>query len=126
MWKLLCSFRLGSKSAMVQRALGSKSSIKLLNSFSVCICELLLRIVQKTNLWEMLSNDTYSIFDKNKWKSVKQMLLCYSWKVFRKLCIKVIAVTHNKRKVFQKQNISFKFYHLPTSTVLDRKENTTI
>ena len=105
-------------SDLVQRVPWFKERLvqRVLSNFwihSVCICELLLRIVQKTNLWEMLSNDTYSIFDKNKWKSVKQMLLCYSWKVFIKLCIKVIAVTHNKWKVFQKQT-----FHLNSTIYL--------
>ena len=40
-----------------------------------------------------------------------QMLLCYSWKRFIKMSIKVVAVRHSKWKVFQKH-----IFHL-TSTI---------
>ena len=63
--------------------------------------------MRNIKLWEILSNNIYSIFDKNKRKTVNRMLLRYSWKLF----IKVVAVRHSKWKVFQKQT-----FHL-TSTI---------
>ena len=59
---------------------------------------------KKTNLWEILKNNIYSIFDKSKPKAIKQMLLYYSWKLFIKIFMKV-AVRHSKWKVFQKQKL---------------------
>ena len=66
---------------------------------------------KKTDLWEIFCNNIYSIFNKNKRKAVNPMLLRHSWKLFIKNFIKVIAVRHNKWKVFHKQA-----FHL-TSTV---------
>ena len=66
-----------------------------------------------------LSNNIYSIFDKSERKAAKQMSLGYLWKLF----IKNVA---EQMKSITKTNISFNFYHLPTSTVFDRNTNTTI
>ena len=43
------------------------------------------------------------IFDKNKPKAANRMLLSYSWKLFMKIFIKVVAARHRKWKTFQKQ-----------------------
>ena len=78
--------------------------MELLNSFSLCIfVNRYLQLSKKTNLWEILSNNIYSIFDKNNWKAVNRMLISYSWKLFIKIFINVVAVRHDKWKVFQKQ-----------------------
>ena len=77
-------------------------SMEILNSFLLCIL---------VNCWEIISNNIYSIFNKNKRKAVNQMLLRYSCKLFINIFIKVVAVRHSKWKVFQKQ-----IFHL-TSTI---------
>ena len=95
--------------------------MELLNSFSLCIfVNRYLWLSKKTDLWEILNNNIYSTFDKNKRKAVNRMLLLHSWKLF----IKVVAARHSKWKVFQKQ--TFHLTSTITSTVLDRKANTII
>ena len=46
------------------------------------------------------------MFDKNKQKAVNRMLVRSSWKLFKKIFIKVVAVRHSKWKVFQKQKFN--------------------
>ena len=85
--------------------------MELLNSLSLCIfCEPRLTIVQENKSMRNIKQQ-HSIFDKNKRKAVNRLLLLYSWKLFIKIFIKVVAVRHSKWKVFLKQT-----FHL-TSTI---------
>ena len=68
-----------------------------------------LQLSKKTDLWEVLSNNFYSIFYKNIRKAINRILLRYSWKLFIKIFIKVVAVSLSKWKIFQKQT-----FHLST------------
>ena len=120
MQKLFCSFTVGLKSAFY----GTSKFV-----LALYFCEPLLIIAPEkglikndhhsteifihSDLWEILSNNIYSIFDRNKRKAVNRMLLQYSWKFFRKIFIKAVAVRHSKWKVL-KHFISFNIYDLPT------------
>ena len=108
--KLFCSYRVGLESAFY-----GTSKLVLTSYF----CEPLLIIVREKGLiktdydstgifihsylWEILSNNIYSIFDKNKQKAVNRMLLRSSWKLF--------ITNDSKWRVFQKET-----FHL-TSTI---------
>ena len=98
--KLFCSFRVRLKIAFY----GTSKFV-----LTLYFCEPLLIIVQENRSIRNIKK-YHSIFDKIKRKAINRMLLRYSWKLFVKILITVVAGTQ-QWKVFQKQT-----FHL-TSTI---------
>ena len=81
----------------------------LWNSLSLCIfVNRYLQLSKKTDLWEILINNIYLIFEV---KSCQPNVNTLFWKLFIKIFMKIVAVRQSKWKVFQKQT-----FHL-TSTI---------
>ena len=95
--------------------------MELLNSFSFCIfVNCYLQLSKKTDLWEILSNNYFiryllKISKKLPTQCYYVILEHFSWKFSQTSDI--------ENETCSKNNISFNFYHRPTSTMVDRKAN---